>query len=498
MFKQRRADKHASLDGFSTPAPMPVNAATSSRETVYYATVASNFARAFDKYTGRYDKAALPESTFADRFFVLGRHELAIGLSKAARLLEKLGLPGDRVLVLEAQVGPGILQPNVATGRGRVLPGSSLPLSGVHWVDADGQLEATCVEEVTAHSLACLAGQLQPYAALAPRTLSVLPIARACQAACRFCFSESSASLEQRARLADVALAERWMAPARAAGAERFVITGGGEPGLLAHESLVALMAAGRRHFPKTVLITNGVHLARAGAAERQAMLADYARAGLSVLSVSRHHQDGATNAAIMGIDTGTESVLAAWRGLSLDAKPRLRLVCVLQQGGVATEQDIAAYLHWAAQEGVDEVCFKELYVSTTLESAYHARPENAWSRAHQVPLSRLTGALGQLGFAPDGALPWGAPLYARQVTGPGGAQRTLRVAAYTEPSLYWERRHGIARSWNLMADGTCLASLEDPASQLALPGAAGDAPVPARSRVIPIVAEPAHDGVRP
>jgi molybdenum cofactor biosynthesis enzyme MoaA len=369
-----------------------------------------------------------------------------------------------------ARVGAGILQPNVATGRGRVLPGSSLPLSGVHWVDDGGQLEATSVEEVYARSLACLGAQLQPYPALAPRSLSVLPIARACQAACRFCFSESSASLGQRARLADVALAERWMGPARAAGASRFVITGGGEPGLLTHASLVALMAAGARHFPKVVLISNGVHLARAGDAERAAMLEDYAGAGLSVLSVSRHHHDAAVNAAIMGLYTGTARLLATWREARAAGRLaglRLRLVCVLQKGGVDSDAAIAAYLDWAARAGADEVCFKELYVSSTLESAYHDRPENAFSRAHQVPLARLTRALAALGYVQDGALPWGAPLYAGQAAG-----RPLRVAAYTEPSLYWERRHGIARSWNLMADGSCLASLEDPASTLALPGA--------------------------
>jgi len=42
-----------------------------------------------------------------------------------------------------------------------------------------------------------------------------------------------------------------------------------------------------------------------------------------------------------------------------------------------------------------------------------------------------------------------------------------VQVAAYTEPSVGWERAHGLVRSWNLMADGTCLASLEDPASAL-------------------------------
>ncbi len=51
-----------------------------------------------------------------------------------------------------------------------------------------------------------------------------------------------------------------------------------------------------------------------------------------------------------------------------------------------------------------------------------------------------------------------------------GGAidDMQLRVAAYTEPSLFWERTNAIARSWNIMADGTCLASLEDRQSTIA------------------------------
>ena len=46
---------------------------------------------------------------------------------------------------------------------------------------------------------------------------------------------------------------------------------------------------------------------------------------------------------------------------------------------------------------------------------------------------------------------------------------RTVSVAAYTEPSLFWERSNGIARSWNIMADGKCLVSLEDRRSTIAM-----------------------------
>jgi hypothetical protein len=60
--------------------------------------------------------------------------------------------------------------------------------------------------------------------------------------------------------------------------------------------------------------------------------------------------------------------------------------------------------------------------------------------------------------------LPWGAPVFRGEWHG-----APLQIAAYTEPSLLWERTHGVARSWNLMADGRCLVSLEDRASELNL-----------------------------
>ena len=50
-----------------------------------------------------------------------------------------------------------------------------------------------------------------------------------------------------------------------------------------------------------------------------------------------------------------------------------------------------------------------------------------------------------------------------------------LSIAAYTEPSVVWERTNPqrLARSWNLMASGECLASLEDAESRVChlLPG---------------------------
>ncbi len=124
----------------------------------------------------------------------------------------------------------------------------------------------------------------------------------------------------------------------------------------------------------------------------------------------------------------------------------------------------IADYLTWAASLNVNEVCFKELYVSTSTESVFHAFPANIWSRRHRVPLSLVMNFAERHGFTESSRLPWGAPVFTGIWNG-----RSMRMAAYTEPSLFWERANGIARSWNIMANGNCFVSLEDRGSELSL-----------------------------
>ena len=124
--------------------------------------------------------------------------------------------------------------------------------------------------------------------------------------------------------------------------------------------------------------------------------------------------------------------------------------------------EDVKQHLERAARDGMDEICFKELYVASLSENPLAGAKENAYRETHQVPLSMVIQALGDLGFTQQGELPWGSPYFEGLAGG-----KTLRVAAYTEPSTGWERHNKLVRSWNLMSDGTCMASLEDPASRL-------------------------------
>jgi pyruvate-formate lyase-activating enzyme len=439
----------------------------SSHVTQYHVTVLSNFARAFDKYSRRYRKSLIPESAYPNEFYVLPREELRTGAEKASRLLNKLDIPGNRLIALEASLPFLELRPNLRNGIGAIWPSFDLPISALREIDSGGNLGTELsLEEAMADALLLHAEVFAPYADLKPRTIAFLPIAKGCQAACPFCFSEASASAEQKQARLNWSTASRWIDAAADRGAERAVITGGGEPTLMRPTDLARLVESCRSRFKKVVLITNGIAFAQDSA---DGQLEDLAAAGLSVLAVSRHHPSETINAALMGVETRTPDLLRKISG-NRHAFPNLtvRLVCVLQRNGIATLKDIDEYVAWAAELGADEVCFKELYVSTSRESVYHSRAANAWCARQQVNLSPVLEWATRRSFGIGFRLPWGSPVFGGKIEG-----RNISVAAYTEPSLFWERSTGIARSWNIMSDGTCLASLEDRHSAVELPGAA-------------------------
>lgn len=439
------------------------------RQTLYHVTVLSNFARGFDKYERTYSKAGIPESTFPDRFFLLRREELSIGVEKATRLADRLALPGNRLIVFETEVANLELHPNTASGRGTYVLSDRILLNAVHEVGAISrgavELRAWTTEEAMAESLRILNPSLVPFAKIRPRAISFLPIALACQAKCPFCFSKASVSIDQKPSRPDWEAIQNWLASALARGAERAVITGGGEPTLLPSAMLDKLIAACSKQFDKVVLITNGRVFSESPAVRQEERLKEVYAAGLKVIAISRHHFDSNRSRQLMQLEVHLESLINSWREHG-DRWPnlRLRLICVLQEGGVEDDATLAGYLTWAADRGIEEICFKELYVSTSGESVYYDRAANDWSRSHQVPLSLVTRFAAQHGFKVESRLPWGAPVYTGEWRG-----RKLRVAAYSEPSLFWERSHGMARSWNVMADGRCHVSLEDRSSEIKL-----------------------------
>src|SRR5206468_3960088 len=105
--------------------------------------------------------------------------------AKAGKLLEKT-CEGDRAIVLRTRVRNYELRPNLRTGLGSYI--------NRNWIEVDAVLDENLdeiqVEDAYADSLAL--NDLLPWSEVKPRSLSVLPIARACQAGCDFCFSHSS------------------------------------------------------------------------------------------------------------------------------------------------------------------------------------------------------------------------------------------------------------------------------------------------------------------
>ena len=234
---------------------------------LFYVTVISNFARGFDKYSRFYSKSTIPESSFPSEFYLLPAEELTIGVLKTTPLLLRLraSMPGDRLVAIETRVPSNKISPNEKTGKGVVLGEGRIPVHAV-WDLAEGKLhQSVRIEDAIAVSLSLLSARVEPagsgtantvvlqsWESLVPRTVSLLPIAKGCQARCRFCFSEASVSADQERGAISLSRMREVLREGAARGASRCVITGGGEPTLLRHDKLIEMIAEGAAALPKT------------------------------------------------------------------------------------------------------------------------------------------------------------------------------------------------------------------------------------------------------
>lgn len=436
------------------------------KEGLFYAFMPlGNWLSGFDRYALKYDKALRP-SRYPDRFYMLSPAEgFEAGIGKARDLALRLGEPDGEIAWIESALpmGEGAMEPNRWTGAGIGWgwPGSSVPVRRMGLVGDSGELMECPHEELTARAYkAARAGGSLDWNMLRPRSFSVLPIALACQARCAFCFSKASASEAAKQKPMDLDWAKAWAAAAAKAGASRAVITGGGEPTLMKPRDLERLCEALSKTVGQTLLITNAVAWSKLGDLELSERMVGLAKAGLARVAISRHASDKAGEALIMGASADGERVGSAARGAGL----AIRTICVLQKGGVDSEDKVVGYVEAMARQGISEVCFKELYVSSVSENRWAMSKANQHGLLNRVGLGVVGRALAGKGFEVSGRLPWGAPLWRGEAAGVA-----MSVAAYTEPSVGWELANRQARSWNLMADGSCLASLEDGASALNL-----------------------------
>jgi len=419
----------------------------------YHVTVLSNFSVGFDKYKRTYDKSLIKESSYQGVFFLLNQDNLHIGVDKANNLLNKLAIPGNRLIVLQTQINSEkvLINDITSTKLGEYIKGSTIKVDQVHYLN-DGQLVERRIEDIVAMSYKMSQVNRQSYSKLVPRSLSFLPVAKGCQAKCAFCFSTASISSEQRKGSINETLMRSALKKASAAGALRAVITGGGEPGLLTVEIIGQIIRLCNEYVDKTVLITNGYSLVKDN--DLSGTLRYFVNSGLSVLSVSRHHYDRTFNSKLMSLDIDSEVIA---RSIIADSCSLvLRWVCVLQKGGIDSSDKLQKYIDWTFTLGITQICFKELYVSSSSESVYFNQKANDWSYQNQVPLSLVIDMAEQQEWELVDKLPWGSPVYRVR-----RGEQSVTIAAYTEPSVSWELANKQCRSWNVMSNGECFASLE-------------------------------------
>lgn len=431
------------------------------QKTFSYITVLSNWLLGYDRYRKIYSKQFLNKSTYPNEFYLLKDSDFSIGINKAKSLLERLAVENNLIVRIESTIESDLVKKNTRNGLGWILPQNFIEVNDV-FIFVDNEWIKTSVEEITALAYKLQYSNLLSYNQLAPRSLSILPVAKACQANCAFCFSESSISFDQEKHKIDWESLEYWCASAKESGAERFVITGGGEPGLLKFADLCKLIQIAKKYFAKVVLISNGMFLSKHSEGEVVERVNSLIEAGLTVLSFSYHAFSEENNKRIMGVDTGLTYLLSILSKHKYEEKLTLRLICVLQKAGIYNETTISKYLDWATKFSISQICFKELYVSSTQESLYAKTKENEYSLINQVSLKFILDYVEKFNFKLVMTLPWGSPVFEGFHAG-----KKIQVAAYTEPSVGWERHNGIARSWNIMSDGKCYVTLEDKDSEL-------------------------------
>lgn len=138
------------------------------------------------------------------------------------------------------------------------------------------------------------------------------------------------------------------------------------------------------------VLYSNGAGLAGHRGGE---LLAALERFGLSWLELSRHHHEARCNQRLMRFREGHAVATEEGFGYLLRAvndRIPVKLVCLLQQGGIATPQAVAHYLSWAAGLGVSTVIFREL---SRLDDGYAANTTARYLTQQRVSMEPLLEA---------------------------------------------------------------------------------------------------------
>jgi hypothetical protein len=110
----------------------------------------------------------------------------------------------------------------------------------------------------------------------------------------------------------------------------------------------------------------------------------------MSWIEVSRHHFDEQKNQAIMrfrdGMDVRHQEVFE--RSIrQLSGNVPVKLVCIVQHGGIDSAEAIDAYIRWAATLGVRTVIFRQL---SALDASYKSNATSRYINRHQLSIQDL------------------------------------------------------------------------------------------------------------
>ncbi|MCB9640390.1 MAG: hypothetical protein H6728_01845 [Myxococcales bacterium] len=141
------------------------------------------------------------------------------------------------------------------------------------------------------------------------------------------------------------------------------------------------------------VLYSNAAGLARETTGER--LLPRLRAFDLTRLEISRHHNRQENNDAIMRFRRGQpiqeQAIFERTLRDLLDIEIPVRLVCVLQVGGVDSIKGVWDYLAWAASFGVKDVVFREY---SRLHHLYQENQTYRHIESHRVVLEDLLAEL--------------------------------------------------------------------------------------------------------
>lgn len=423
----------------------------------YFLTTATNFLICYDKYSNTYDKSKQVKSKYNDKFYLLKEGDVSYDdlskiLNKLSDRINKSESSLDFIVKIYIDLKSDIYKNDESgdgtkTNVGHYIDGVIVSTKSFHKINNGVQVDVY-PEDILALAYKTQSESLMEYDKLKPRTLSYLPVKIECQASCKFCFSKSSISLNKRLEPLEHGKLDRACALSKERGAERFVITGGGEPLLFGYDGIIDILKVASKYYNNILIITNGKEIEDYSDSQMDALKSN----GLERIAVSIHSDNLEQNKNIMRLDVDYKKVFHKIRKAGL----KTRLICVLQKGGIDNQERILDYIKFSIENKINEICFKELYVSTNIESDYHNSKANVYSSNNRVSLSIVTNTMDELQAKKIIELPWGSPVYLLKHTA-----GDVRIAAYTEPSVGWERTNGIARSWNLMFDHKCYASLE-------------------------------------